>query len=356
MKKVQTAAVRGKRVIVRFDGNVPLEKGVVLREGMFRLKAVAATVALLRKKGAEVVLVTHIGRPTSRVASLSTRTLLKPLSKILHTRTLFTEMPPQGPVVPGRVYVCENLRFLKGEMENDKGFAQRYVKECDVFVQDAFSVCHRSDASMVQFPRLLPSYAGITLQKELAALSRIVSVSKVSGFVAVVGGIKLETKLPLIEALLRKGATVLLGSALVIPWLHRAQSHERVIVPTDVRILEKKRVSCVSLAQAQAAHAAMLDIGVDTEKEYARYIARASVVLWNGPLGNNEDLRFAKGTRAIIAACKKTKAKTIIGGGETVTAVIASRAALYMDHVSTGGGALLTYVAGGDMPGISALG
>lgn len=355
MKQLSHAQVTGKRVMVRFNGDVPLEHGIVSRESMFRLKAVVETVKYLRKKGAEVVLITHRGRPSKKDASLSTRALLHPLSKLLHTRVLFSEMPPQGPIHAGRVYICENLRFLKGEVEGSKEFAKEYVRHADVLVQDAFSVCHRRDASMTQFSRILPTFAGISLQVEVTALSRIVGTRTIPRFVAIVGGIKLETKLPLIEVLLRKGATVLLGSALVIPWLRLQKPHARVIMPTDVRILKKKRAVSVSLQEGLKNREVFLDIGPKTEVLYEKHITRAKTILWNGPLGNNEDVRFSRGTRAVIAACKKTKAKTIVGGGETVEAVIVSRATLYFDHVSTGGGALLTYVAGGDMPGLSVL-
>lgn len=355
MKQVSHALVKGKRVMVRFNGDVPVTHGDVSSESLFRLKSVVETVKYLRKKGAEVVLVTHRGRPRHRDMELSTRALLHPLSKLLHTRVLFTEMPPQGVVRVGRVYLCENLRFLKGEVEGSKEFAREYTRQSDVFVQDAFSVCHRTDASMAQFPRVLPAYAGFAVQKELAALSPIVSKRAITGFVAIVGGIKLETKLPLIEALLERGATVLLGSALVIPWMQLQKFHRRVIMPLDVRVFRKNRAVSVSLVDARKQKEVFLDIGPQTERLYAEYIAQAKTVLWNGPLGNNEDYRFSRGTRAIIGACKKTRAKTIVGGGETVAAVIASRATLYFDHVSTGGGALLTYVAGGDMPGLSVL-
>lgn len=355
MKQVSQANVKQKRVMVRFNGDVSVERGDVSSESLFRLKAVVETVKYLRKNGAEVVLVTHRGRPRGKDMSLSTRALLHPLSKLLHTRVSFTEMPPQGEVRAGRVYLCENLRFLKGEVEGSAEFAREYVRQIDVFVQDAFSVCHRSDASMVQFPRLVPSYVGFSLQKELRALLPIVSKRSISGFVAMVGGIKLETKLPLIDVLLEKGATVLLGSALVIPWLQSKKYHPRVVLPVDVRILRAHRVVTMSLADARKIKEPFLDVGPQTERLYAEYIGHAKTILWNGPMGNNEDYRFSRGTRAVIAACKKTRAKTIVGGGETVAAVISSRATLYFDHVSTGGGALLTYVAGGKMPGISSL-
>lgn len=357
MKQLNARLVAGKKVVMRFDGNVPMVDGTVLPEGLFRLRAIVATVTFLRSAGAEVLLLTHLGRPSGIEKKYSTHILIPILKRLFGVKVLFSEDFKRTDFVAGRVTLFENVRFYSGEQKNEQMFARMLANLGDVYVDDGFAVAHRADASVVGIPKLLPHAAGFCMTQEVRALSKARDEYK-APLVLVVGGVKMETKVPLVTAFRKKGATILLGAAIAHELCATRPKHEYpegFIFPVDGRVIRRGKVAVVTFDEALTKNETMFDIGPKTEKLFALFVSKAKTVIWNGPLGKNEDTRFARGTRSMITACKKTRAATYAGGGETVSAIVKSRAVNAFTHVSTGGGAMLAFLAGEHVPGVDVL-
>jgi phosphoglycerate kinase len=323
VKGVQDADIAGKRVLLRVDYNVPLDmtRGKPMIVDDSRMRATLPTITLLRDKGvAKIILATHLGRPDGKVV------------EELRTAPLFAHL--QTLVTTTDMEMLENLRFNPGEEGNDPAFAAELASKADIFVNDAFADCHRAHASIVGVAKLLPAYAGLLVEREIEKLSHALAPQKPS--LAIIGGAKLETKLPLIEALAKIYDKLLVGGALATEYKGGATN---VLLPEDGIPPERP----------------MFDIGPHTRAAWAAEIQKAAFVLWNGPVGVYEKSEYSGGTNALAEALVSSGVHAVIGGGDTDEAL----AKVHFDpekvFISTGGGATLEFLADGTLPGIEVL-
>jgi phosphoglycerate kinase len=374
---------RCQRVLVRVDFNVPLRDGVI--EDDLRIVSALPTIECLREKDVTVVLASHLGRPKGKVDE---KYSLAPVAEHLG-RILGVEVPlatrAVGPAVeelvaasePGSVVMLENLRFNPGEEANDPGFATNLTMGYDAYVNDAFGASHRAHASIVGPPRVLPSAAGRLLAREVEVLGRLLQGAD-RPFVAVLGGAKVSDKLGVIEALLDKCDTVLVGGAMAFTFFlaqgltvgdslvepdmvdecKRLLAGGRVQIPTDVVVAQD--ITDDAETQTVAADAMPdgwkgLDVGPATVDAYRAAIGGAATVLWNGPMGVFEVAPFAAGTIGVAEAVAGCAGFTVVGGGDSAAAIRQFGLAEKVSHVSTGGGAALELIELGDLPGLEAL-
>jgi phosphoglycerate kinase len=384
LPRLEDLALRaGDRVLVRVDCNTPIRDGEVADD--LRLTTVLPTIRWLRDHKAAVVLCGHLGRPKGRPdPELGLAPVARRLGELLGCDV---------PLVPaavgfdtdrtiadldaGDVVLLENLRFEPGEEANDPGFAVSLCEPVDAYVNEAFGASHREHASIVGPPPILPCAGGKLLFTEVEVLSRLLG-TPATPFVAVLGGAKVSDKLGVIDALLDRCDTILVGGAMAFTFLV-AQGHEvgdslvepdrvedckrlldtgRVRAPVDVVIAPEVAEGVeVQVVKAGAIRAGWkgLDIGPETAVLFADEIDRARTVLWNGPMGVFEVAPFAAGTRTIAEAVADASAFTVIGGGDSGAAIRTFGLADRVDHVSTGGGASLELIEYGDLPGLRAL-
>ena len=387
----------GLRVFVRLDLNVPLEDGVVTDDA--RIRASLPTLTELLDRGASIVAASHLGRPRGRVdEALRLRPVAELLRRFLDRMVEY--VPTDGvlsPEVeqscqalafePGRLVLLENLRFDPGEEANDRAFAQRLAGLADLYVDDAFGAVHRAHASVVALPAVVQEQGrdtagGRLLQREVEALSRLVD-DPARPYVAVLGGAKVSDKLATIGALVERVDALLIGGAMAFTFLAadggsvgdslveldrfdevraaRARADERGVVlqlPEDVVAATSRRVEAprhtVPSAQVPARELG-LDIGPRTVEEFARTIADAKTIVWNGPMGVFELEPFSAGTRGIATAIAGAGAFSVVGGGDSLAAVKRYGLEDGFDHLSTGGGASLEFIEGRELPGITVL-
>ncbi len=360
----------GASVLVRVDFNVPLRpcddaQAVVTDD--FRIRAALPTLEYLTTRGATVTACTHLGRPDG---APDARWELGPVREEL------ARLAPQ-------VELLENLRFDPGETANDAAFVEKLVNSHDAYVNDAFGVSHRRHASVVGPPSYLPSAAGLLLQKEIEALGRLLGKPD-RPFVAVVGGAKVADKLGVLKALLHHVDALVVGGGMAFTFL-AALGHDiggslvdrdqiancvellasdtPILLPSDIVALEPGApFGCdCSGGEVRTVGADIpdgwqgLDIGPETADAYARRIAGAGTVLWNGPMGVFEDLRFCAGTAAVAAAVAACSGYTVVGGGDSAAAVDKLGLDRDISFISTGGGASLELLEFGDLPGLAAL-
>jgi len=336
-RSVRDADVAGKRVLVRVDFNVPLEDGRVADDT--RIRAALPTIELLLERGAaEVMLMSHLGRPRGEDPALS----LEPV------RARLRELVPDE-----RVRLLENTRFDPRETENDPEFARELAIHGDVYVNDAFGSAHRAHASTECVAHLLPAYAGLLLLRELEELGGLLEGPE-RPFVAVLGGAKVADKIGVLRSLGERADVVLIGGKMAEE-VERDAGYE---LPEDV-------VAAAALeADAEARVVPWdevpegwlgLDVGPATQERFSARIAEARTVFWNGPMGVFEWPRFAEGTKAIAEAVAAVDAHTVVGGGDSVRAVEELGLADRIDWISTGGGASLELLEGKDLPGVVAI-
>lgn len=379
MKKLQSFNFKSKNVLARCDFNVPLSKeGKVLDD--FRIKMALPTLNYLIKEKARVILISHL---ETKKEKLSLEKILPVLEKNLQKKVKFLanylgensrkEIEKEE---PGQVILLENVRFHKGEKENDLQFAKKISQLGDIFVNEAFSVCHREHASIVGLPKYLPKAAGFLLEKEIEVFSSLLDKPK-RPFVAIIGGIKIETKIKTILNILKIADNLILGSK--IGEVIFAQ--KGIIIGRDfdeVKLIEKidltdpkihfpldgvialKNLTEGYLRKGGIGSLRMeedvFDIGPETIKIFKKVLQSAETILWNGPLGMHEDKRFEQGTKTIAdAIVRNYSALKIAGGGETVSVINTFGLSDKFDFLSTGGGAMLEFLAGEKLPGIEAL-
>ena len=381
---------RGKRVLVRVDFNVPVSDGVCTDDT--RIRAALPTINKLVEGGARVILMSHLGRPsgegfeekfTLRPAALRLAELLgKPVA--FASDTIGEDAHAKvAALQDGQVLVLENLRFDKREKKNDPAFCEELASLGDAYVNDAFGTAHRAHASTAGVAALLPAYAGYLMQREVGTLSGMLDKPR-RPFVAILGGSKVSDKIKVIDALLEKCDTLIIGGGMCFTfllaqgkqvgtslkeedWVERAaamlkKAEERgvkLLLPVDVvcadKFAEDARTETVSI-DAVPASMMGLDIGPETSKLYADAIAEGATVFWNGPMGVFEMDAFAAGTKAVaLAVAENQQADTIIGGGDSVAAVNKFDLADRMTFISTGGGASMELVQGEALPGVEAL-
>jgi phosphoglycerate kinase len=346
----------GKRVLVRTDFNVPMDKGVITDD--FRIRAALPTITWLQQHGATVVCASHLGRPKGAP---------EPKYSMDAVRARLAELAPG-------VELLENLRFNPGEEGNDPAFVASLVDGMDAYVDDAFGAAHRAHASIVGPPQTLPSAMGRLLQKEVNVTLGLRNEPK-HPFVAVLGGSKISDKLGVVEALLNVVDALAIGGAMCFTFLaalgnpigdslfepDQVDTCKRLLASGKTIHLPEDIIGVDKDGQVQTwgtrlpVGAKGFDIGPGTAAAFADVIMEARTVFWNGPLGMFEDARFANGTRTIAQAMADTKAFTVVGGGDSAAALAQFGFADDVSHVSTGGGASLELLELGDLPGLAAL-
>ena len=388
LRRVQDMDVRGKRVFVRVDYNVPLDNGTITDDT--RIRASLPTLELLRERGARVILASHLGRPKGEVKdSLRLEPVARALEQLIGTHVTYARdvigdeaHAAANSLSDGQVALIENLRFDAREEKNSRDFAQELAQLADLYVNDAFGAAHRAHASTVGMTEFLPSAAGLLLQAEVEALSRVVENPE-TPYVLILGGAKVSDKIGVIDHLLAKVDTVLIGGGMANTFL-KAQGHDvgkslveedNVEVARDV--LERARQSNVALllptdavvAERMDADAdsrevgidnipsdmAIFDIGSATVNAFADALKPARTIVWNGPMGVFELEPFAGGTRGVAQAVADSTGFTLVGGGDSVAAIEQIGVADKISHISTGGGASLEFLEGKSLPGIAAL-
>lgn len=388
-KTVRDLDVAGKKVLVRVDFNVPLnDKGEITDDT--RITASLPTIQYLLEQKAAVILMSHLGRPKGQVKpELSLAPVAKHLGKLLGKKILFAPdcvgeaaQAAASKLKPGHILLLENLRFHKEEEKNDMEFAEKLASLADLYVNDGFGVSHRAHASVEGVTHFLPAAAGFLLEKEIQYVGQAVT-NPLHPFVAIIGGAKVSDKIGVISNLLDKVDTLLIGGGMANTFL-AAQGYKmgkslveedkldlakellakakknkvNMLLPTDLvmaaafapdaeHVTEKVK----NLNQAYMA----LDIGAETSKAYAEALADAKMIVWNGPMGVFEMDAFCKGTEAVAKAVAKSRATSIVGGGDSVAAIEKLGLAKRITHISTGGGASLEYLEGKVLPGVAAL-
>ena len=336
-RSVRDADVAGKRLLVRVDFNVPLEDGRVADDT--RIRAALPTIELLLERGAaEVVLASHLGRPQGEDPALS----LQPVEARL--RELVDDP---------RIRLLENTRFNGGETKNDVEFARELADELDLYVNDAFGAAHRAHASTEAVAHLLPAYAGLLLERELAELGALLEDPD-RPFVAVLGGAKVEDKIGVLRSLGERADTVLIGGKMAEE-VDPGGGYELPLDVVAAASFDADAESRVVAADGVPDGWLGLDIGPETRRAFAERIGRAKTVFWNGPMGVFEWPRFAEGTKAIADAVAVADAHTVVGGGDSVRAVEELGLADKIDWISTGGGAALELLEGKELPGVAAI-
>lgn len=389
-KNVKDIDVSSKKVLVRVDFNVPLDADKNVTDDK-RIQAALPTIQYLLDQNAKVILVSHLGRPKGEVnPEFSMQPVANRLQQLLpNTKIVFaTDIVGDGAkkaidsMKDGEIVLLENVRFDPRETKNDPEFAQELASLADIFVLDAFGTSHRAHASTEGVAHDLPAVAGFLLDKELDILGNALDNPK-RPFVVILGGAKISDKIGVIKNLLSKADTLLIGGGMANTFI-KAQGYDmgaslvdedsldlakqliaqakekgvKMLLPIDLVVADKFDANAehkVVAIDAVPAGWLALDIGPETEKLYAGEIVGAQTVIWNGPMGVFEMPAFAEGTKAVAQACADSKGTTIIGGGDSASAVKKLGFADKVTHISTGGGASLEFLEGIELPGVAAL-
>ena len=385
-RSVRELDVRGKRVLVRVDFNVPVEDGEVTDDT--RIRRTLPTIRHLLSEGAYPILISHLDRPGGRrdpenamdpVAKRLEELLEAPVLKLDDAIGEEVEEALDNWEVEGGVVLLENSRFYPGETDNDPEFAEQLASLADLYVDDAFGAAHREHATTVGVAERLPGAVGFLLEEELDNLDEVLQNPE-HPFVAIIGGAKVSDKVGVIESLLNTADTLLVGGAMCFTFF-KAQGYEvgnslveeeyleeakrlideageRLVLPVDVMVAEEIEEDAPSqTVKAEEIPAEMmgLDIGPETVEKFREHIKNARIIFWNGPMGIFEIDAFAAGTEGVARAVAESGANSIVGGGDSVAAVAGLGLEEEMGFISTGGGASLEYVEGKELPGVAVL-
>jgi phosphoglycerate kinase len=388
IKYLDTADFKGKKVIARFDFNVPLDKkNPSLITDTTRVDLALPTIRLILEKGAnKVILMSHLGRPKSAEdKSCSLEPVAEYLSQQLGVDVFLSHSVVDGvkrflSLPEAKIILLENLRYHPGEEANDMEFASHLAGLADFYVNDAFGAAHRKHASVHAINAFFKNkaYCGELMKKEVESLERVIHNPK-KPFVAIIGGAKVSDKIKTIEKLMRSVDHLLIGGAMAYPFLKargaqvgkslcsdedvklatsllRADKANKIILPIDHVGSGSIDGDATTINEINIPDSMMgLDIGSKTIEAYAQTIATAQTIFWNGPMGLFENKNYANGTFSIAKAIAKSDAFSVVGGGDSVSAVNKSGMADEFSHVSTGGGASLEYIENGELPGVQAL-
>ena len=384
-KTVKDIDLKGKRVFIRVDFNVPMADGKVTDDK--RIRASLPTIKYVLDQGASVLLASHLGRPKG---GPDPEFSLRPASEVLAGLLGFpVKMAPDcvGPEVeamakelkPGEVLMLENTRFHKGEEKNDPELAKQMASLADVYVNDAFGSAHRAHASTEGIAHYLPAVSGFLMEQELEYLGRAVANPE-HPYIAILGGAKISDKILVVETLLSKADKLIIGGGMANTFLAAkgynmqdslveeasietaksllGNSGDKLILPVDAVIADKfdaeANTQVVDVDKLPAGWR-MMDVGPKTLDLYKKELAGAKLIVWNGPVGVFEMPKFAEGTFALARMLAESGATTVIGGGDSASAVKKAGVAKQMTHVSTGGGASLEFLEGKELPGVAAL-
>ncbi|MFA5130970.1 MAG: phosphoglycerate kinase [Patescibacteria group bacterium] len=382
LKKIKS--LKNKKVFLRVDFNVALSGGKISED--YKIKAGLETINFLLGKGASLIIATHLGEPKGKPeAAYSVKQVALHLKKLLKKPVKF--LPETiGPKVEkaaralgaGEIIMLENLRFNPGELNDDPKFAKELAALADIYVNDAFAVSHRAQASVSAIKKYLPAYAGLLLEKEIMAVSKVLSPEK--PLVVIMGGAKISTKAPLISKLQGRAGHILIGGALAnnfikyqkleigrslfdadsVSYVEKFYKGKKIlpkiVLPIDLVVKTKLGEPTLRQIEAVKKDDIILDIGPKTISLFAQYISAAQTIVWNGPMGKFEEVSYKQGTLSVarlVASRAGGRAYGLVGGGETIEALKLTKMAEYVDWISTAGGAMLTYLGGGKMPGLS---
>ncbi len=389
-KTVRDIDVKGKRVLVRCDFNVPMKNGEITDDT--RIVAAVPTIKYLMEQGASVILMSHLGRPKGKPNhEFTLEPVAMRLSQLLNKQVFFAScdavvvpeiVAATKDLNPGDVVLLENLRFRPEEEANDSIFAQDLAALADVYVSDAFGTVHRAHASTAGVARYLPAVSGFLIEKELKFLGDALDSPK-RPFVAILGGSKVSDKIGVIENLIEKADTIIIGGGMAYTFL-KANGKEigaslceddklelakelqqkalekgvKFLLPVDSKCgskFEEGCQTCVADSDAMPAGWMGMDIGPNTIRLYTEAIKNAGTVVWNGPMGVFEFEAFRDGSLAVAKAMAESDAVTVIGGGDSAAAVKLFGLEDKITHISTGGGASLEFLEGKELPGVAAL-
>lgn len=387
-KTMKDIDVKGKRVFVRVDFNVPMENGVITDDT--RIRAAIPTIKYLVEQGAKVILASHLGRPKGEVKEDMRLTAVgvrlaelmgQPVTKLDESIGETVEAAV-AKMQDGDIVLLENVRFHAGEEKNDETLAKQFASLADVYVNDAFGAAHRAHSSTEGIAKHIPAVSGFLMEKELDVLGKALSTPE-RPFTAIIGGAKVKDKIGVIESLLEKVDNLIIGGGLSYTFL-KAQGYDigqslleedkidlakgfiqkakdkgvQLLLPIDVVVaneFSKDAETKIVDVDAIPSDWMGLDIGTKTIEKFAEVIKNSKLIIWNGPMGVFEMDKFANGTRSVANAMAETAGYTVIGGGDSAAAVEKFNVADKMDHISTGGGASLELMEGKELPGIVAL-
>lgn len=372
----QRKNLKNKKVLLRLDLNVPMIEGKISDD--FKIRASLETINYLLKEKAKIIIISHLGRPEKVDKNYSLVIVKKRLKTLLgEDISLFDEISEIKKHQWGQenILMLENLRFFKEEKQNSAIFAKKLASIADIYINDALAVSHRSHASVDKIKNYLPSYAGFLLEKEINNLSKVFKAKK--PFVLIMGGVKISTKMPLILNLEKKADYILLGGGLANSFFHYQgleigqsvyekkikknidllKKNSKIILPQD--LLVKTRTNQVSIRKIDEVRKTdrIFDIGPKTIINYCNILKKAKTVIWNGPMGKFEEKSFKYGTLSLVISLASLSSKnySLVGGGETIKALKMTKMENYINWVSTGGGAMLSFLANEKMPGLSKL-
>lgn len=371
MKSIRDVDVREKKVFLRVDFNVPMHDGKITN--INRIKSAAPTVQFLVEKRAKVILGTHLGRPEGKFNSeFSTIPVAKELAKILNKEVYATDQVIGSTVQakidelkPSEILMLGNLRFDPREETNDQTFAKELASLADIYVNDAFAVSHRANASVEAITNFIPSYSGLLLESEITTLGFLLRNPE-KPFVLIIGGAKVEDKAGLLKNLLEKADKVLVGGAVANTFLSaKGEKTSQSLIDTEMiplcqELLQKYNDKIVLpedtvKKELPGGEFNILDIGLRTRENFAREIIQAKCVFWNGNMGYTEDPAYTEGTKSVAEAMVANHNTTVIAGGDTVGFIDENNLSSGISFISTGGGAAMEFLAGETLPGIKAL-
>ena len=385
---IDQANIKNKKVLLRVDFNVSLHPDRTIADDA-RITQTLPTIKWLLKNNNRLIIISYLDRPEKRDPKLSLKIVAKKLNEYLPKFTIsvvndfLSDKSSLGQQKDNQILFIENIRFYPQEKKNEKGFAKKLAELADLYVNDAFGVCHRTEASIVGVPHYLPSYGGLLLKKEIETISKTIKKPK-KPFVAIIGGAKIETKINLIGKLTEMADYVLVGGGLANTFLCAhgyeigksfceyekvvkarqllflaAQKHTAIVLPSDVVIGDpgnSENGGTVVKVNQIPKGAVALDIGPETKAKFGAIIAKAKTIIWNGPLGYFENPAFRRGTDFVYyAIAHNHEVTSIVGGGDTLSAISNKEYLGKITHVSTGGGAMLEFIEKGTLPGIEAL-
>lgn len=381
MRLLKNSEIKNKIVLLRVDFNLPMENGKVLGDEDYRVKVALPTIKFLLENRNKIILISHLGRPSGEWNKIySLKPLINHLENISGEKINFIEddLRELKKIDCDKICLLENIRFYKEEEENNKKFAKKLASFADVFVNDAFSVCHRAHASVEAITEFLPSFAGLSLAKEIDILDKALE-NPAHPVAIIIGGLKAETKVKVIGNFLPKADFIMLGGVVantilsvmgeevgrsiispeVIPAIKKMKVADiKLTVPVDVVVsndLDGTSGATVMQIGGVSKDDIILDIGEKSVDLFCSLIRKSKTIIWNGPMGRADLEIFSNGTRSVAKAISESGAYSIVGGGDTIAAIHKMGILDKFSYISTGGGAMLEYLAGNKLPGIEAL-